>query len=80
MRKRLRYADLRDLGIVNNRVTLSNWIKDLGFPRGQLIGPNTRVWTEVEVSKWLDKRPSAMKPTPRSPGRSRKADHAGVEA
>ena len=40
MRRRLRYADLLALGIVNNRPTLQNWIRDRGFPRGQLTGPN----------------------------------------
>jgi hypothetical protein len=44
MRKRLRYADLHERRIVNNRATLSNWIRDLGFPPGQLTGPNSRTW------------------------------------
>ena len=77
MRKRLRYADLRALGVVNNRVTLNNWIRDLGFPRGQLTGPNSRTWGEDEVQAWIAKRPTAPKPTPQSqrrPGRPRKAE------
>ncbi len=32
MRKRLRYRDLKARGIVNNRPTLSNWIRNEGFP------------------------------------------------
>ena len=31
MRKRLRYRDLEERGIVRNRATLSNWIRDRGF-------------------------------------------------
>jgi hypothetical protein len=80
MQKRLRYADLERLGIVNNRVTLQNWIRDRGFPAGQLTGPNSRTWGEDEVQVWLDSRPTALKRTPKTKGRHRKADHAGVEA
>jgi predicted DNA-binding transcriptional regulator AlpA len=63
--KRLRYADLERLGIVKNRVTLSNWIRDRGFPRGQLTGPNSRTWSETQVLSWLENRPTEPKPTPR---------------
>jgi predicted DNA-binding transcriptional regulator AlpA len=80
MRKRLRYADLLELGVVTNRVTLSNWIRRRGFPTGQMTGPNSRTWSEVEVQAWLDSRPTAPKPVPRSKGRPRKANHAGAEA
>jgi predicted DNA-binding transcriptional regulator AlpA len=65
MRKRLRYADLLALGIVSNRVTLANWIRDRGFPRGQLTGPNSRTWSEDEVQAWIDSRPTAPKPGPK---------------
>jgi predicted DNA-binding transcriptional regulator AlpA len=64
MRKRLRYRDLVERGIVRNRPTLRNWIRDRGFPPGQLTGPNTRTWCEDEVQEYLDSRPSAPKPTP----------------
>jgi hypothetical protein len=77
VRKRLRYADLRALGVVNNRVTLNNWIRDLGFPRGQLTGPNSRTWGEDEVQAWLNSRPTAPKRTPQPkhrPGRPCKAE------
>ena len=77
MQKRLRYADLRALGVVNNRVTLNNWIRNLGFPSGQLTGPNSRTWGEAEVQAWIAKRPTAPKPTPqlqRRPRRPRKAE------
>jgi predicted DNA-binding transcriptional regulator AlpA len=69
MHRRLRYRDLHAKGIVTNRVTLGNWIRDRGFPPGQLTGPNSRTWGEDEVQDWLDRRPTAPKP---SPGRPRK--------
>jgi predicted DNA-binding transcriptional regulator AlpA len=71
MRKRLRYADLLALGIVNNRVTLQNWIRDRSFPRGQLTGPNSRTWDEGEVQAWLDSRPTTPKAWPKNARRGR---------
>ena len=67
MQKHLRYPDLVERGIINNRVTLRNWIRHCDFPAGVLIGPNTRVWNEAEVERWLKGRPTAPKPfmTPR---------------
>jgi predicted DNA-binding transcriptional regulator AlpA len=73
LQKRLRYRDLEELGIVNNRPTLQNWIRDRGFPPGQMTGPNSRTWGEAEVQRWLDRRPTAPKVTPPSRGRPRKA-------
>jgi predicted DNA-binding transcriptional regulator AlpA len=75
MHKQLRLADLIALGVVGNRATLGNWIKHRGFPRGRLIGPNTRAWDEGEVQDWLASRPDTPKATPRPkrrPGRPRK--------
>jgi hypothetical protein len=74
MGKRLRYRDLVARGIVKNRVTLRNWIEKLGFPPGQLTGPNTRTWDEdTEIEPWLATRPTAPKaaPPPPSPGKRR---------
>jgi hypothetical protein len=67
--RRLRFRELKERGIVENRVTLGNWVKTLGFPAGQLTGPNSRTWGEDEVQAWLDRRPTAPKVTPSSPGR-----------
>ena len=64
-KKYLRYADLRSRGIVNNRVTLSNWIRNEGFPCGILAGPNSRLWPEDEVEAWLASRPTAPKLDPK---------------
>jgi predicted DNA-binding transcriptional regulator AlpA len=84
MQRRLRYADLERLGVVNNRETLQNWIRKRGFPRGQLTGPNSRTWGEDEVQRWLDSRPTAIKrdlPKATGPrGRRRKAERAGAQA
>jgi predicted DNA-binding transcriptional regulator AlpA len=69
MEKRLRYADLEALGVVRNRVTLSNWIRDRGFPPGQRTGPNSRTWSEAEIQRWIDGRPTDRKSPPVVKGR-----------
>ena len=58
----LRYIDLQAAGVVNNRATLSRWIKNHGFPKGLLLGPNTRAWKEDEVEAWLQSRPVTTDP------------------
>ena len=90
LRKRLRYADIEALGIVNNRVTLQNWIRNQDFPRGQLTGPNSRTWDEGEVAAWLKSRPTKCKPAQitkpeaewkgRRGRRPRKTNHAEAQA
>jgi predicted DNA-binding transcriptional regulator AlpA len=85
MRKRLRFRDLEECGLVNNRVTLQNWIRDRGFPPGQMTGPNSRTWGEEEVEAWIDSRPTAPKPIPpltpgKRRGRPSKANCADPEA
>lgn len=52
----LRFSDLVDLGIVNNRVTLSRRIKNDGFPPGFKLGPNSRAWPAEEVEAWIAER------------------------
>jgi predicted DNA-binding transcriptional regulator AlpA len=54
--KYLRFADLRARGIVFNRQTLANWIKEQGFPAGVKLGPNCRAWPEDEIDAWLKAR------------------------
>jgi hypothetical protein len=71
--KYLRFVDLVDRNIVKNRTCLNNWVRELGFPPGQLTGPNTRLWREDEVEAWLASRPTTPKPAPPKPrGRPRK--------
>lgn len=55
MQKLLRFKDLKERGIVSNRVTLSRRIKDQGFPPGFLLGPNSRAWTEDEIEAYVEK-------------------------
>jgi hypothetical protein len=76
MGAKLRYADLVKRGYVNNKTTLRNWINKGIFPPGELIGPNTRAWDEdKDIAPWeAINRPTAPKPTPKSPGRPRKAE------
>lgn len=54
--KFLRFSDLKARGIVRNRTTLSRWIHDCDFPPGVLLGPNTRVWPEDEINRWIESR------------------------
>jgi predicted DNA-binding transcriptional regulator AlpA len=72
--RRLRFADLRAAGVVKNRATLGNWIRERGFPPGQLTGPNSRTWSEAEVEAYLASRPVDPKPVrvPLPPKRRRK--------
>lgn len=60
MLKLLRFHDIKAAGIVNNRVTLAEWVEKHNFPPGRYLGPNTRVWTEQEISDWLASRPIAV--------------------
>ena len=59
--KQLSFADLQERNIVTNRVTLKRWQDQLGFPRGFLIGPNSRRFPEDEVQAWLAARAAASK-------------------
>jgi predicted DNA-binding transcriptional regulator AlpA len=52
----IRYPELHKQGIVSNRMTLYRWIRLHDFPKGILLGPNTRVWSEEEVSEWIKTR------------------------
>jgi hypothetical protein len=84
MIKFLRFRDLQERGIVNNHATLKARINRDGFPRGRMIGPNSRAWTEDEIGAWLQSRPTAG-PEPRGAakarrGRPRKAEREGAEA
>ena len=55
------YRDLKSRGIVNNRMTLHRWILDHGFPKGVLLGPNSRAWPIQDVIQWLDDRNASTK-------------------
>jgi hypothetical protein len=68
----LRFRDLTVRGVVNSRPALQKLQKKYGFPLGRLIGAS-RVWNEdTEINPWLASRPTALKKTPKSPGRPKK--------
>jgi len=80
----LRFKDLQARGIVPNWPTLRVRIERDGFPRGRMLGPNARAWTELEVESWLASRPTTG-PAPRGAaksrrGRPRKSDRTTAEA
>lgn len=52
----LRHKDLKERRIVPNRTTQQRWIEKEGFPRGFLLGPGYRVWTEEEITEWIEQR------------------------
>lgn len=56
----LRFRDLKRRGIVGNHPTLKRWIEQEGFPRGLMLGPNTRAWRESDVEAWLASRPTGQ--------------------
>jgi predicted DNA-binding transcriptional regulator AlpA len=65
--KLYRFIDLKRVG-VNNYPTLKRWQETQGFPKGRLLGENTRVWTEEEIVAWWDSKadppPEIVKPAP----------------
>jgi predicted DNA-binding transcriptional regulator AlpA len=67
----LRFRDLRSRGVVLNRVTLANRIKNDGFPPGRMLGPNERAWTDQEIDDWIASRPVAG-PVPRGAAGTRR--------
>jgi predicted DNA-binding transcriptional regulator AlpA len=72
----LRFNDLKARKIVSNWPTLLRWIKSNGFPAGRQLGPNSRVWFEAEVNRWLEDRPP---PEIRKPAPSGATEGSGLE-
>jgi predicted DNA-binding transcriptional regulator AlpA len=56
MMKMLSYADLVQVGVVNNRTQLSRLVKNYDFPTGFLISANARRWFEEDVVEWVGTR------------------------
>jgi predicted DNA-binding transcriptional regulator AlpA len=65
--KLLKFKDLARVG-VNNYPTLKRWQKDQGFPKGRLLGENTRVWTEEEIVAWWDSKADPPPENAKGPG------------
>jgi hypothetical protein len=53
----LRYANLRERGIVNSWPQLKRLQQDHGFPLGRMLSANIRAWTESEIDAWFSSRP-----------------------
>jgi predicted DNA-binding transcriptional regulator AlpA len=58
----IRFRDLQGRQIVASWPQLGRLIRDQGFPRGRMLGVNTRAWTEEEIADWLASRPDAVIP------------------
>jgi prophage regulatory protein len=52
--KVLRYGDLREIGVIKNRMTLSRWVKAGRFPRPLRLGKNSVAWRFSDVEQWLN--------------------------
>jgi predicted DNA-binding transcriptional regulator AlpA len=70
MTKLLRFRDLQQRGVVKSWPMLQRRVARDGFPRGRMLGPNSRAWTEDEIEKWLASRPVAG-PAPRGVAKRR---------
>lgn len=57
----LRFADLRERGVVRNWPQLKRLVDSAGFPPGYHLSPGTRVWDADVVESWLDQRRAASK-------------------
>jgi predicted DNA-binding transcriptional regulator AlpA len=61
MTKLLRFRDLVDMGVVNNRMTLSRWIEKHAFPKPVKLGPNTAAWPADQIEAWVASRAEPTK-------------------
>ena len=55
----LRFKQLKERHIAENRCQLGNLIHNYGFPTGFLLSPNVRVRGEEEVEAWVEARRAA---------------------
>jgi predicted DNA-binding transcriptional regulator AlpA len=69
--KFVRFPVLQQRGIVKSWPMLKRRIERDGFPRGRMIGPNSRAWTEDEIEDWIASRPVAG-PEPRGIAKRRR--------
>jgi hypothetical protein len=59
-----RYRDLVDAKIVTSWMQLNRLIDDHGFPSGQMLSANIRIWRVDQVDRWLSERPTDRKIIP----------------
>ena len=68
----IKYRGLEEKGLVNNRVTLKNWIdrppEKNPFPKPIHLSDNSVAWRVVDVEQWLDRQ---AKIAPKDPPRFR---------
>jgi predicted DNA-binding transcriptional regulator AlpA len=62
----LRYAELVELGIIKNRMTLRRWILSGHFPQPVRLGGNSIAWLAADVRAWLESREKAYPATTES--------------
>jgi hypothetical protein len=58
----LRFRDLKSRGFVQNHTQLARLQQYYSFPKGRLIGGQTRVWTEEEITEWFAACPTEGPP------------------
>jgi hypothetical protein len=73
----LRFRDLKDRGIVNSWPQLKRLIALHDFPKGRLLSPNTRIWTDAEIDAWIASRPIDGNPL-RGAAKAKKARKAAA--
>lgn len=77
----LSFKDLKRAGIVENWQTLGAWQRDprVNFPKGRLLGPNTRRWSKLEdIDPWLASRPECPRNAPQRSASKRTVRNGGV--
>ena len=71
----IRFKVLKQRGIARSWPYLKDLIEDHGFPPGQLLSPQIRVWDESSVAAWIAARPAEPAP-PRGFAARRAAEKA----
>jgi hypothetical protein len=66
----LRFLDLQQRNIVKSWPQLKRLQENYGFPKGRMIGANTRAWTHQEIDEWVATRP-VDGPAPRGAAKAR---------
>jgi predicted DNA-binding transcriptional regulator AlpA len=49
----LRFPNLKQKNIVKSWPQLKRLQDRYNFPKGRMIGPNTRAWTDQEIDEWV---------------------------